>query len=284
VPELRLGLVGCGLIAERGYVPALSRARGVGLAAVADPVAERCAHIAPGVPAFASAAELMDAGVADALVLATPARAHLADAVVAAAAGVPVLVEKPPAPTADEAEELARLAPTPFIGFNRRFEPELRELRAAAAAAASVDISLVLRRRRSSWPSHEGTDPVALDLGPHVVDLAFWLSGAEADRVSGHADESRLSLRIEFADGRGTATIECALGPSYRELVRVRGLGSFTRGGLLAAFGSRESPLVGSLTRQLEAFARAIRGEGVPELATATDGLRVMRALECVTS
>ena len=284
MPDVRLGLIGCGLIAERGYLPALRRAQGVRLAAVADRVPERCAKLAPGLPAFPGVAELLAARVADALVLATPARAHLPDAAAAAAAGVPVLIEKPPAPTVRETEELARLTPLPFVGFNRRFEPELRELRAAAAAAPTVDIRLVLRRRRGSWPSHESADPVALDLGPHLVDLAFWLSGTGAERVSGHADESRLSLEIELAERRGTASIECELGPPYRELVQVRGLGSFKRGGLLAALQFGESPLVGSLARQLEAFARAVRGESEPQLATAHDGLRVMRALESVTS
>jgi predicted dehydrogenase len=284
VPDVRLGLIGCGRIAEWGYLPALRRAQGVRLAAVADRVVSRCAEVAPGVPSFASARELLDADVADALVLATPSRAHLADAVAATSAGVPVLIEKPPAPTARETAELVALRPMPYIGFNRRFEPALQELRAAARAAAAVRLRLVLHRRRSSWPSHESGDPVALDLGPHLVDLAFWLSGAQAAGVTGRADDSHISFEIQLADGRGTAAIDCALGRPYRELVEVRGLGSFKRGGLFSVLRSGESPLVDSLARQLEAFARAVRGGHEPDLATAEDGLRVMRALECVTS
>jgi len=126
VPDVRLGLIGCGLVAERGYIPALRRAHGVQLVAVADPVAARCAEVAPGVAAFASAGDMLEAGVADALVLATPAHAHVDDAVTAATAGVPVLVEKPPAPTASDAERLVALDPQPFVGLNRRFEPPLR--------------------------------------------------------------------------------------------------------------------------------------------------------------
>src|SRR5689334_11487802 len=123
---MRLGLIGCGRLAERGYIPALRRARGIRLSAVADPVPGRCADVAPGVPAFAGAAEVLEAGAADALVLATPAHALLGDARLAAAAGVPTLVEKPPAPTVRDTEELAALEPMPFVGFNRRFEPALR--------------------------------------------------------------------------------------------------------------------------------------------------------------
>lgn len=275
--DVRLGLIGCGLLAERGYVPAFARAHGVRLAAVADPVGERCERVAPGVPAFGSAADLVAGGAVDALVIATPAGRHLEDARVAADAGLPTLVEKPPAPTAAETAELAALEPAPYIGFNRRFEPELRELRAAASAAPTVELRLVFERRRDSWPSHESADPILLDLGPHLVDLALWLSGVDAERVSGEAGPERASLELELADGRGTARIECAFGPRYREVVEVRGIGSYRRGGLRSAF--RESPLVPSLARQLEAFAQASQ-----ELATAAAGLRVMRVLERVTS
>ena len=284
MPDVRLGLIGCGLIAERGYIPALRRARGVQLVAVADRVGARCAEVAPGVPAFASAGDVLAARAADALVLATPVQAHVDDAVAAAAAGIPVLIEKPPAPTSRDAERLVALEPKPYVGLNRRFEAELRELRAAARAAASLDLRLVLHRRLGSWPSHETSDPVALDLGPHLVDLAFWLSGAEAAHVSGQTDETTLSMRIELSGGRGTAHIDCVVGRPYRELVDVRGLGSFRRGGWRAALGRGESPLIESLARQLESFGRAVRGGDEPDLATADDGLRVMRALECVTS
>ena len=274
---MRLGLIGCGLLAERGYVPAVARARGVRLAAVADPVRERCERIAPGVPAFGGAVELIAEGGVDALVLATPSAAHVADARLAIAAQLPTLVEKPPAPTAAETAELARLEPAPFIAFNRRFEPALRELRAAARAAPFVELELAVQRRRGSWPSHESSDPIALDLGPHLVDLAFWLSGADAARVAGSADAEHLSLELELTGGRGVARIACAFGRRYREVVRVRGLGTSVRGGLRSMFG--DSPLVPSLAAQLEAFVR-----GDPDVATAADGLRVMRVLECVTS
>lgn len=275
--DLRLGLIGCGLLAKRGYIPALQRARGIRLTAVADPVLRRCADLAPGVAAFAGAEELLDAGAADALVLATPAHAHLKDARLAAVAGMPTLVEKPPAPTARETEELAELDPMPFVGFNRRFEPALQNLRAAARGAPTLELRLLLRRRPGSWASHESADPVALDLGPHLVDLAFWLSGADAEHVSGEADQENLTMEITFAGGRGRAQVECGAGKRYRERIEIRGVGAFARGGLRSTF--RESPLVASLALQLEAFARRD-----PELPTAADGVRVMRALECITS
>jgi predicted dehydrogenase len=286
VDELRLGLVGCGRLAERGYVPAARLAQGVRLSAVADPVPERCAHAAPGVPHYRSAAELIDARAADLLVLATPARAHLPDARLAAKAGIPTLVEKPPAPTAREAAELAALDPQPWIGFNRRFEPALRALRQAAQDLAWVDLSFLLRARKSSWRSFEVDDDVVLNLGPHVVDLAFWISQAEPERVAARVDGQRVVFEIGFG-ARGAARIECVGNRPYLERVELRAgngpVTTYERGGLrqgfLAVLRGSESPLVPSLARQLESLARAVRGSTERDLATASDGVRVMQTL-----
>src|SRR5438128_7459938 len=96
-PTVRVGLVGCGRIAERGYLPALKRTRGVSLAAVADPVIERCHALAPGVASYRDPAALVRAGGIDALVVASPPAKHVDHARLGAEAGLAVLVEKPPA-------------------------------------------------------------------------------------------------------------------------------------------------------------------------------------------
>jgi UDP-N-acetylglucosamine 3-dehydrogenase len=284
VPELRIGLIGCGRLAERGYVPALSRTAGVELTAVADPVAERCATAAPDVRAFRSAVELLAAGVADALVLATPAEAHLPDARAAAAAGVPTLIEKPPAATLAEALEVARLDPAPHFAFNRRFVPELALLRSELQRHGRVELALDMRTRPRSWRSYVAAEDVLLNLGPHLVDLARWLSGAEISSVSAAVTDASASLDVELADGRGRARIACSEGP-YRERV-TSPAGRYATGGLLNALRlrlagtSREHPLVPSLARQLAAFARAVRGELEPDLARVRDGVAVMATLE----
>ena len=136
--NVRVGLAGCGRLAERGYAPAFGLARGVRLVAVADPVLERCEHVAPGIPAYESAEAMLAGGGIDALLIATPPEAHVGDARAAAAVGVPSLVEKPPGIDAREAAELARLDPVPFVGFNRRFEPDLVRLRRKLARQAEL--------------------------------------------------------------------------------------------------------------------------------------------------
>lgn len=288
-PEVRLGLVGCGRVAERGYVPALALARGVRLAAVADVDQARCRETAPGVQAYESAEAVVAAGAVDALVLATPAAAHLDDARFAARAGIRVLVEKPPAPGLAQARELAAVRPLPWVGFNRRFDPGLERLRAAAAGHERVDLLLELRYRRSAWSPYVVADDVLDDLGTHLVDLARWIVGREVARVRTlELSERRASFELDLEGSR--ARLVCASDRGHREAFVLRDadghrLAGHTldrvRGGLRRLRSPRRpNSLVDSLARQLEALARAVQGGGKPHPATAVDGLAVMAALD----
>jgi myo-inositol 2-dehydrogenase / D-chiro-inositol 1-dehydrogenase len=283
VAGVRIGLVGCGLLAERGYLPALARARGVTLAAVADSVAERCRRA--GVPSFASAGELIDSGLADALVLATPVAAHVPDAQLAAAAGLPVLVEKPPAADLAGAELLAGLRPAPRVGFNRRFEPATQRLRKQLPADGPLDLRLLLRVRAGSWRPYDVRDDVLLDLGPHLVDLALWLAGASLSSVEALVREKRASLELRFADGRGRARIELARNRPHAERFEARTddgalVGRHRTGWRDGLLRRSDHPLVPSLTAQLEAFGRSVGGAQEPTLATAADGVAVLAVLD----
>lgn len=118
---LALGLVGCGRLAEVGYLPAVSLSRRVHLVAAADPDATRRSQLAAmasrhgidRIATFPDAQRMIDDAGLDAVVVATPASAHVADARRAAAAGLAVLVEKPPALDAAAAAELVALSPRP---------------------------------------------------------------------------------------------------------------------------------------------------------------------------
>jgi predicted dehydrogenase len=289
VPEFRIGLVGCGRLAERGYIPAAERASGVRLVAVADPVRQRRERLAPALPGFGEAEALVAMGGVDGLVLATPAAAHLHDARIAAGAGLPTLIEKPPAADAAEATALARLDPAPMIGFNRRFEPAVQDLAATLRGREPLDLRLEHRGRRRAWRPYVVDDDALLTLGPHLLDLVSWLTGSRIRSVRARAAaEHRAVLDLDLEAGR--ATLTCRLDRPHLERIEARGRGGqliFRRvvGGLvrysLARLGpSDQSPLVASLTRQLEAFAGASRGIADPRLGTASDGAAVMAAID----
>ncbi len=291
---VRLGLVGAGRLAEAGYVPAAAAAAGVTLVAVADPDPRRRARVAAlagGVPAHPDCAALLAAADVDALVLATPAAAHLADARAAAAAGIPVLVEKPPAPDRDGAAALAALAPPPSVAFNRRFDPAVAALRAAVPRGAEVGLRLEIGYRRGGWGAHTVTDDALLDLGPHLVDLARWLTGEEVTDVR-RVTVTPQRAGFDLVLGPARARVRCATDRVHRERVAVRRrdgtpVGQHRVGGPVAAVlgrlpgaGRRPHPLVASLTAELVAFARTVRGTPDPTLGTAADGVAAMAVLD----
>jgi predicted dehydrogenase len=265
---VRLGIAGCGRIAERGYVPAALAAEDVTINAFADPNPDRlqqCAElwerqsgeVAQG---FASAADLLRSTPIDLLVVAAPAAHHLTLAEEAAAAGVRCLVEKPPAPDLATAERLAALDPPPYVAFNRRFL-QGAELRDQIPAEGWLQLELQLRFRRDAWGAHESHDEALLDAGIHLIDLACHLSSSTpiAVRRSEIAPE-RATLELELT--RARARIHCATDRSHREAILVRDrsgklLGRSAWGGMRSRIGrilGGPDPLILSLQRQLEAL------------------------------
>lgn len=290
---MRLGIIGCGRIAERGYLPAARATPGVELVALADPdqrrlreCVERCRAAGGAAAGFGSAAEMLEAAAPDAVVVATPPALHSEVAATAAAAGVPALVEKPPAADLEEAVRLAALEPAPAIGFNRRFL-QGEELAGAVPAAGWLELELELRFRRRAWDPHQVRDDVLIDAGIHLADLACFLSGSVplcARRAVVGPDRASFELEL----GRGRARISCAADARYAERVRIldragRATARSRIGGVsarFAALGGRPQPLELSLRRELAAFAAHLGGGERGALASAADGVRAMAAIE----
>jgi len=250
---------------------------------------ERAKSLAPGAPAYASAEELVGAGQVDAVVIATPPNSHLADAQAATAAALPCLVEKPPASDEGDARALAELDPAPWIGFNRRFDPAVRRVRDGLDRTGQLQLNLTFNYRRASWRAQTVADEPLLDVGTHLVDLARWLTGSDVLRVRARTLAARC-CRVDLELQRGVASISCASNRPYYEGVNVRDAkgshpASASRGGLLNAVRSplrarQANPLLESLSAELAAFCRAVRGQGSDELATARDGAAAMAVVE----
>lgn len=265
---MRLGIAGCGRIAERGYVPAALAAEDVTIAAFADPDAGRlrqCVGLwergsGDDAESFSSAAELLRSTPIDLLVVAAPAAHHLALAEEAAAAGVRSLVEKPPAPDLAAAERLSALDPQPLLAFNRRFL-QGAELQDQIPAEGWLELDLELRFRRGAWGAHESHDEALLDAGIHLIDLACHLSASTPIAVR-RAEIAPEHAMLEMELTRARARISCATDRSHREAIAVRDrsgklLGRSEWGGMRSRLGrvfGQPDPLVLSLQRQLEAL------------------------------
>jgi myo-inositol 2-dehydrogenase / D-chiro-inositol 1-dehydrogenase len=250
---------------------------------------ERAKSLAPGAAAYASAEELVGAGDVDAVVIATPPGSHFADAQAAAAGALPTLVEKPPASEEDDARALAELDPAPWIGFNRRFDPAVRRLRDGLDRTGPLQLKLTFDYRRAAWRARMVADEPLLDVGTHLVDLARWLTGSDVRRVRARTLTPR-GCRLDVDLEHAVASIACTNNRPYYEGVIVRDakgsqLATASRGGLVNAVRSRlrpqhANPLLESLSAELAAFCRAVRGEASGDLATAQDGAAAMAAVE----
>jgi predicted dehydrogenase len=294
---LRVGLIGCGRLTEQGYLHALAEVDSARLVGLADPDPirrERAAGIAASlgdlVPTYRGIASLLAGARPDALVLASPAAAHVAGAREATAAGVPVLVEKPPAPDVDGAAELAALDPPPWMAFNRRYSRGIPALRARVHGTDDIDLDLSIAYRRQSWRAHVVDDDALDDLGPHLVDWVRWLTGQAVLEVATH-EISPGHVVADLTLERGRAHIAAAMDRMHHERIECRGrdgrrVARWSAGGPVRAVTGRlrpgPHPLVAGLAAELDAFADVVRGRPSPDLATAADGLAVMQVIAAV--
>ena len=104
----RIGLLGCGVVADYGHSWAIAQTDGLELAALCDPIPSALGLLAarfPHAKAFTDPAEFFASGI-DAVSICTPAPLHHQHALMAARHGVHILCEKPLAQTDAEIREM----------------------------------------------------------------------------------------------------------------------------------------------------------------------------------
>ena len=295
-PALRLGLVGCGRLAELGYVPAIAglaerrarRGRRPG-AERRERIARLVAGGAPAPRAHAPPPSCWPAPASTAVVVAEPAgRAPRASAELASRAGIAVPGrEAARRPTSRAPSGSPPLDPPPWVGFNRRFQHGARAAGAIPArrpARARARASLPAR----SWRRSRVRDDALLDLGPHLVDLALLLSRLGARRACARPRLAPSAPSIELerraragADPLRHRSARTASGSSPARRGGVRRperRGRAARGARRPRCRGRAHPLVGSL--------RASSARSPPRSPAATrgcwrraaEGARVMAA------
>lgn len=183
--KLRIGVVGLGGIAQKAWLPVLGNASDWTLQAAWSPSREKAEKICAAwrIPYAGSLTGL--AADCDAVFVHSSTATHYAVVSELLNAGVHVCVDKPLAGNLADAERLVALAAkkklTLMVGFNRRFAPLYRELKAGLGAAASVRMD---KHRTDSVGPHDLRFTL-LDDYLHVVDTALWLAGGNAQLSSG---------------------------------------------------------------------------------------------------
>lgn len=195
---IRVGLLGCGLVALAVHLKNCRRFSGAKVTALAEPDPkrmERASQLAPGVVAHGSYEALLADPSIDVVIISVPYEEHAAATLGALDAGKHVYLEKPFTTTlADAMRVRAAWKVSGLIGtmgFNYRFHPLIAGMREAIRSSqAGKPVSL---QTSFSFAPHGGVDwaitrhgefGALFDLGPHEIDLARFLTGAEVRRVS----------------------------------------------------------------------------------------------------
>ena len=307
---LRVGVIGCGGIA-RGHIAGIQASPRMQLVATADNLPDRAQDYAHEFGAerwYASTDDLLADADVDAVHICLPNALHHAVTVQAAEAGKHVLVEKPMALSASDAEAMVAAADaagvTLMIGQILRFRPANQEARRLVQAGRIGRPMNVMRRRvallppqrLNAWYGDTAThgNVSIYGTGSHEVDVVLWILDTEARRVFaagravnpdwGCAEE--VNSILELADG--------AIFNYVQSLNTHQGAWDCvivgTEGSMLIASdaidvnGQRvETPLPdgGGMPAQADEFASACL-EGREPIASGRNVLRSMRALDAI--
>ncbi|MFS2224030.1 Gfo/Idh/MocA family protein [Pantoea sp. B65] len=175
--QLRVGVVGLGGIAQKAWLPVVSKTEGWLLAGAFSPNQQKAQLICDSyrMPCFPSLQQL--AAECDAVFVHSSTATHFAIVGELLRAGVDVCVDKPLAETLRQAEQLVELAHKSgrklMVGFNRRFAPRYLQLKASLVDTASIRMD---KHRSDSVGPHDLRFTL-LDDYLHVVDTALWLGG-----------------------------------------------------------------------------------------------------------
>ncbi|MEV4825802.1 Gfo/Idh/MocA family oxidoreductase [Micromonospora sp. NPDC049274] len=211
---LRVGLLGYGLAGRVFHAPLIAATPGLRLDAIVtrDPQRREQAHQHfPDARLVDDADELWRTPEAlDLVVVATPNRQHVPMARAALAAGLPVVVDKPLAPTAADAralvEEADRLRVPLTVFQNRRWDGDFLTARGLVQRG---ELGRVLRFEsrferfrpaiKPGWRELAGPEEAGgalFDLGAHLIDQAVQLFGT-VERVYAEVDRRRAGAEVD---------------------------------------------------------------------------------------
>ena len=203
---VRIGVVGCGAIAQRRHLAEGVLRDDVKIVAVCDPKPGRAEQIAArfNVPKFYLDHQTMfAAGGIDAAVICTPNALHASHSIDALAAGFHVLVEKPMATTLADARAMIAAAEKAgrflMVGQNQRLMAAHRKARAILQSGSLGKVLNFQTTFKHGGPDGWSVDGarswffqkelaamgVCGDLGVHKIDLIMFLLGEDITDING---------------------------------------------------------------------------------------------------
>ncbi|WP_335872275.1 Gfo/Idh/MocA family protein [Bacillus sp. 2205SS5-2] len=203
----RIGMIGLGDIAQKAYLPILSKESNWSFAGAYSPNREKRKRICNQyrINDFSSLPAL--AQECDAVFVHSSTESHYEVVSELLTRGIDVYVDKPLAATISDAEKLVELSGKMgrklMVGFNRRFAPMYVKLKEETKGVAWINIEKH-RMDRIGPNSYHFT---MLDDYLHVVDTARWLAGGELKLQTGilqtNEEKHLLYSRHYYQSGQG---------------------------------------------------------------------------------
>jgi myo-inositol 2-dehydrogenase/D-chiro-inositol 1-dehydrogenase len=282
----------------RTHLRALADAERVRVVAVAEPAEQaRSRAETDGLRAHRSVAQMLDGGGLDAVLVCAPTNRHVDLIEQIAAAGLPILCEKPCGLTsahARRAAELSAAAGVPLqVAYWRRYVPALRVMRERIASGALGRLHLVCCFQWDCQPPgpsfRVSSGGIFIDMGVHEFDQIRWLTGQRISGIStaaavvptqavpGDVDSAQLLARLSdetvgmVSLGRFHPAGDMARAEVFGET------GSLRTEFLDPADGDRAQ--LAALRAQAEDFARLVR-DGRSDGANADDAIAALEVAE----
>ena len=191
--KLRIGIVGCGGIANGKHLPSLSKIPEVEMVAFCDIIVERAKEAAgkygvENATVYEDYNEMLAKEKLDVVHVLTPNREHCEVTVAALKAGCHVMCEKPMAKSAEDARLMLKTAKETgkklTIGYQNRYRADSMHLKKLCDEGELGDIYFakahaIRRRAVPTWgvflnEEEQGGGPL-IDIGTHALDLTLHL-------------------------------------------------------------------------------------------------------------
>ena len=190
---VKIGIIGCGGIANGKHMPSLKKIKNVQMVAFCDIIEERAVKAAEeygveGAKVYTDYKELLKDRDIEVVHVCTPNRSHAFISIDAMEAGKHVMCEKPMAKTYKEAKEMLdaseRTGMKLTIGYQSRWRADSLYLKKMCEDGELGEIyygkAIALRRRAvPTWgvflnEYEQGGGPL-IDIGTHALDLTLWM-------------------------------------------------------------------------------------------------------------
>ncbi len=231
-----VGLIGFGLAGRSFHAPVINAVAGLRLAAIMQRSGDEAARLYPDARIVRSIEELLATPDIRLVVVATPNDTHHPIARQCLAAGRDVIVDKPLAPTLEEALDLVKFAQERgrllTVYQNRRYDGDFQ---AVQQLVASGRLGRIVRfesnydrfrpqLKPNAWRERSGPGTgILFDLAPHLIDHALVLFGLP----EGVTADIRVERENAIADDSFDLTLHYA--GSLRALLRATMLAPVTR-------------------------------------------------------